>query len=74
VTTFEFNDFDWEILFAYSENFKIAEYRFLRLGMAIYLNAKEVALILPVKFTLAAKDSVKSKNNEKPGTDLSNVE
>lgn len=50
--TFEFNYFNWIVFFTDTEDFQIAENRLLRFRMAIYLDTKEVTLVLPVKFTL----------------------
>ena len=50
--TFMFNDFDRKILIPYSEDLKITEYGFLRLCVTVDLHAEEVALVLPVQFTL----------------------
>ena len=50
--TFQFNDFDWVVLFAYSENLEVTEDRLLRLCVTVDFDAEEVTLILPVEFTL----------------------
>ena len=43
-----FDDFDREILVPHLEDLEVTEYGFLRLRMAVYLHAEEVALVLPV--------------------------
>jgi len=50
--TFVFKDFDGEIFVLYSEDLEVTEYGFLRLCVAVDLHAEEVALVLPVQFTL----------------------
>jgi hypothetical protein len=47
-----FDDFDREILIPHLENLEVTEYGFLRLRMTVHLHAEEVALVLPVQFTL----------------------
>ena len=51
--TFQFDNFNWVILLANAEDFKVAEDRFLGLGVSVDLDTKEVALVLPEEFTLA---------------------
>lgn len=46
------NDFDREILVPHSKDLKVTEYRFLRLRVTVDFHAEEVALVLPVQFTL----------------------
>ena len=50
--TLELDHFDREILFAYTGDLEVAEDGLLRFGVAIDLDAQEVALVLPVEFTL----------------------
>ncbi len=50
--TFVFNNFDREILVPHLEDLKVTEYGFLRLCVTVNFHAEEVALVLPVQFTL----------------------
>ena len=52
VFTFEFDNLDRIVLLPHHEDFQVAEYRLLGLGMTVNLDTKEVSLILPVEFTL----------------------
>ena len=54
--TLEFDNFDWIIFFPHSKYFKIAKHRFLCLRMTIHFDAKEITLVLPIKFTLFMHD------------------
>ena len=60
--TFEFDDLDGEVFFADTEDFKIAEDRLLGFGMTVDLDAEEVALVLPVEFTL--RDRVRERGSK----------
>jgi hypothetical protein len=50
--TFQFNDFHGEVLFAHPKDLQVAENGLLRFCMSINLDAKEIALVLPVEFAL----------------------
>jgi len=50
--TLMFDDFDREILVPHPEDLEVTEYGFLRLCVTVDLHAEEVALVLPVQFTL----------------------
>lgn len=50
--TLELNDLDGVVFFAHSEDLEVAEDGLLRFRVAIYLHAKEVALVLPVELAL----------------------
>ena len=50
--TLVLDDFDGEILLPHPEDLKVTEYGFLCLCMTVDLHAEEVALVLPVQFTL----------------------
>ena len=50
--TLELNDLDGVVLLPYTEDFEIAEDRLLCLRVTVDLDAKEVALILPVELAL----------------------
>jgi len=50
--TLVFDNFDREILVPHPEDLEVTEYGFLRLCVTVDLHAKEVALVLPVQFTL----------------------
>ena len=50
--TFQFHDFDREVLLTYSEYLQVAEYGLLSFGMPVNFDTQEVALVLPVKLTL----------------------
>jgi hypothetical protein len=50
--TFELDNLNRIVLFTYSENLKIAEDRLLCFRVSINLDTKNVALILPIQFTL----------------------
>ena len=56
--TFQFNDFDGEVLLSHAEDFKVTEGRLFRLGMSIYLDAQEIALVLPIQFALQCVASI----------------
>ena len=58
--TFEFDDLDGEILLAYTEDLEVAEDRLLGFGMTVDFDTEEVALVLPVKFTLNGNPSALS--------------
>lgn len=50
--TLQLDDLNREVLFSNPEDFQVAENGLLRLCMTVYLDAKEVALVLPIEFTL----------------------
>ena len=50
--TLELNDLDGVVLLPYTEDFEIAEDRLLCLRVTVDLDAKEVALVLPIQLTL----------------------
>ena len=50
--TFEFDYLNREIFLADTEDLEIAEDGLLSFGMTVDLDAEEVTLVLPVKFTL----------------------
>lgn len=50
--TFELNDFNGIVLFTHAEDFKITEDGLLGLGVPIDFDAQEIALVLPIEFTL----------------------
>ena len=52
VFTFEFDNLDRVVLLPHHEDFQVAEYRLLGLGMTVNLDTKEVSLVLPVELTL----------------------
>ena len=52
--TFQLDDLHWEVLLANTEDLEITEDRLLRFGVAIDLDAQEVALVLPMKLALDA--------------------
>jgi len=51
-STFQLDDFDWDVLLTKAKDLQIAKQGFLRLHMTVYLDAQEVALILPVELAL----------------------
>ena len=52
--TFQFHDFDREVLLTYSEYLQVAEYGLLSFGMPVNFDTQEVALVLPVELALRA--------------------
>ena len=50
--TLQLNNFDREVLLAYTEDLEVAEDGLLGFGMTIDFDAQEVALVLPVELTL----------------------
>ena len=58
--TFELDNLYREILLPDTEDLEIAEDRLLRLCVAIDLDTEEIALVLPVKFTLNGNPSALS--------------
>jgi len=50
--TLVFDDFNREILVPHLEDLKVTKYGFLRLCVTVDLHAEEIALVLPVQFTL----------------------
>jgi hypothetical protein len=51
-STFQLDDFDWDVLLTKAKDLQIGKKDFLRLHMTVYLDAQEVALILPVELAL----------------------
>ena len=50
--TLQLNNFDREVLLAYTEDLEIAEDGLLGFGVAVDFDAQEIALVLPVELTL----------------------
>ena len=46
--TFQFDNFDWEVLLTNSEDLQVAEYGLLGLCVPVNFDAQEITLILPV--------------------------
>jgi len=57
IITFEFYDFNGIVFFTDPEDLQIAEDGLLCLRVTIYFDAKEVALILPIKFALRHEEN-----------------
>lgn len=50
--TFEFYNLDREVFFSDTEDLEVTEDRLFRLRVSVNLDTEEVALVLPIQFTL----------------------